>query len=121
MKKIMGSYTEEPNKPQVMATSNAFKIVLPNVNAQKETRPVKVDPVEAPAEKLVKEPVAYDPDSNEGKIMAYLAANESITRQEAQELLEVGQSQAGRILKAMTEKGLVKRRGGSRSTHYEKV
>ncbi len=44
MKKIMGAYAKESNKPQVIATSNAFKIVLPNVNAQKDTRPVTVEP-----------------------------------------------------------------------------
>ncbi len=121
MKKIMGSYAKESNKPQVIATSNAFKIVLPNVNARKETRIAVAESVEGPVEKPVVQPVAYDLDSNEGKIMANLTTNESITRQKAQDLLEVGQAQAGRTLKAMSEDGLVKRHGGSRSTHYEKV
>ncbi len=121
MKKIMGAYALEANKPQVMATSNAFRIVLPNVNARKYAKNAATDPIEEPAEKPAKEPVAYGPDSNEGGVMAYLAANESITRREAQELLKVGQSQAGRILKVMAEKGLIKRHGGSRSTYYEKA
>ena len=42
-----------------------------------------------------------------------------ITRKEAQALLEVSQSTAGRILKAMVDSGQIKQLGGSRTTRYE--
>lgn len=33
MKKIMGAYADTPVQPKVTTTNNAFKIILPNVNA----------------------------------------------------------------------------------------
>ena len=42
-----------------------------------------------------------------------------ITRKEVQALLEVSQSTAGRILKAMVDRGKIKQLGGSRTTRYE--
>ena len=42
-----------------------------------------------------------------------------ITRKEAQALLEVSQSTAGRILKAMVDRGQIEQLGGSRTTRYE--
>lgn len=42
-----------------------------------------------------------------------------ITRKETQALLEVSQSTAGRILKAMVDNGQIKQLGGSRATRYE--
>lgn len=58
-------------------------------------------------------------DSNEEKILQFLMEHPMITRKEAQALLEVSQSTAGRILKAMVDSGQIKQLGGSRTTRYE--
>ncbi len=63
MKKIMGAYADTPVQPKVTTTNNAFKIILPNVNAVPKA---------------------------------------------AQTLLDVSQSTAGRILKAMVDSGQIK-------------
>ena len=110
MRKIMGAYAGAASQPQIMTTSNAFKIVLPNVN---------FTPTEAkrPAATSKKAPVASR--SREDEILRFLAEYPSITRREAQALLGVSQSTAGRILKEMMDKGQIVSHGASRALRYE--
>ena len=96
MKKIMGAYADTPVQPKVTTTNNAFKIILSNVNAVPKA-------AEAPEEAIA--PVA---DSNEEKVLRFLTEHQVITRKEAQTLLDVSQSIAGRILKAMVDSGQIK-------------
>ena len=110
MKKIMGAYADIPVQPKIATTNNAFKIILPNVNATPKT-------VKSPKE--IENAAASVLDSNEGKILQFLMEHPMITRKEAQALLEVSQSTAGRILKAMVDSGQIKQLGGSRTTRYE--
>ncbi len=107
MKKIMGAYADAPVQPKVTTTNNAFKIILPNVNAVPKA-------AEAPEKAIA--PAA---DSNEAKIQRFLTEHQVITRKEAQALLDVSQSTAGRVLKAMVDSGQIKQLGGSRTTWYE--
>lgn len=107
MKKIMGAYADTLVQPKVTTTNNAFKIILPNVNAVPKA-------AEAP-----EEAIASVADSNEEKILRFLTEHQVITRKEAQALLDVSQSTAGRILKAMVDSGQIKQFGGSRTTWYE--
>ena len=110
MKKIMGAYADAPVQPKIATTNNAFKIILPNVNATPKAvkSPKEIENAAAPAL-----------DSNEEKILQFLMEHPMITRKEAQALLEVSQSTAGRILKAMVDNGQIKQLGGSRTTRYE--
>ena len=110
MKKIMGAYADAPVQPQIAATNNAFKIILPNVNAILKATEVS---------KKVDNAAALLSDSNEEKVLQFLKEHSMITRKEAQTLLEVSQSTAGRILKAMVDSGQIKKIGGSRTTRYE--
>lgn len=110
MKKIMGAYADIPVQPKIATTNNAFKIILPNVNATPKT-------VKSPKE--IENAAASVLDSNEEKILQFLMEHPMITRKEAQALLEVSQSTAGRILKAMVDSGQIKQLGGSRTTRYE--
>ena len=110
MKKIMGAYADIPVQPKIATTNNAFKIILPNVNATPKT-------VKSPKE--IENAAASVLDSNEEKILQFLMEHPMITRKEAQALLEVSQSTAGRILKAMVDRGQIKQLGGSRTTRYE--
>ena len=109
MKKIMGAYAAAPVQPKVMTTNNAFKIILPNVNAvsKKAETPYGV------------EKAALSLNSNEEKILRFLTEHQVITRKETQELLDVSQATAGRVLKAMVESGRIKPLGGSRARRYE--
>lgn len=110
MKKIMGAYANALVQPKIKTTNNAFKIILPNVNFTPKAAEVHKD-FEKAADLAL--------DSNEEKVLKFLREHLMITRKETQTLLEVSQSTAGRILKAMVDSGLIKQIGGSRTTRYE--
>lgn len=109
MKKIMGAYADTQVQPKITTTNNAFKIILPNVNAV---------PKAAEAPKEIEKQATLALDSNEEKILRFLTEHRVITRKEAQTLLDVSQSTAGRILKSMVDNGQIKQLGGSRTTRY---
>ena len=110
IRKIMGAYAGAAVKPQIAATSNAFKIVLPNVNFVARA-------AEVPA--TAGEGTSAIPDSRENEILRFLAEHPSITRKEVQTLLGVSQSTAGRLLREMVDKGQIMTLGGSRASRYE--
>lgn len=110
MKKIMGAYANALVQPKIKTTNNAFKIILPNVNFTPKAAEVHKD-FEKTADLAL--------DSNEEKVLQFLREHLMITRKETQTLLEVSQSTAGRILKAMVDSGRIKQIGGSRTTRYE--
>lgn len=109
IKKIIGAYADASVQPQITATNNAFKIVLPNLNFTIKTEDTSNTTEEKTDSTL---------DSNEKKIIQFLAEHQIITRKEAQTLMNVSQSTAGRILKAMVSNGQIVPLGGSRSTRY---
>lgn len=110
MKKIMGAYANALVQPKIKTTNNAFKIILPNVNFTPKAAEVHKD-FEKAADLAL--------DSNEEKVLKFLREHLMISRKETQTLLEVSQSTAGRILKAMVDSGRIKQIGGSRTTRYE--
>lgn len=110
MQKIMDAYVGNPLQPQLRVTNNTFKIILPNVNTMREV-------TEKP--QAIRETAVPFCSSNEEKIMHHLEEKQVITRKEAQELLGVSQSTAGRILKSMIDKGQIVQIGGSRNIRYE--
>lgn len=110
MKKIMGAYANALVQPKIKTTNNAFKIILPNVN---------FTPKAAEVHKDFEKAADLGLDSNEEKVLQFLREHLMITRKETQTLLEVSQSTAGRILKAMVDSGRIKQIGGSRTTRYE--
>lgn len=112
MKKIMGAYAGNSLQPKITTSNNAFKIILPNVNASPK---VIEDPKDSEDEKVT------SLSSNEKRITLYLKGHESISRKEVQTLLDVSQSTAGRVLKNMVDKGQLKQFGGSRNKRYELV
>ena len=110
MKKIMGAYANALVQPKIKTTNNAFKIILPNMNFTPKAAEVHKDFEKAANLAL---------DSNEEKVLQFLREHLMITRKETQTLLDVSQSTAGRILKAMVDSGRIKQIGGSRTTRYE--
>ena len=110
VKKIMKAYESSPAQPRIETTHNAFKITLPNVNAMRESE-------EAPA--AIEGGASPVIGRHEEKIIRFLAEHPTITRLEVQELLGVGQSTAGRILKAMVDDGQIASLGDGRATRYK--
>ena len=110
MKKIMGAYADAQVQPKITTTNNAFKIILPNVN---------VAPKATETPKEIEKQAALASNPSEEKILQFLTEHQVITRKEAQALLNVSQSTAGRVLKAMVDNGQIKQFGGSRTTRYE--
>ena len=109
MKKIMGAYADAQVQPKITTTNNAFKIILPNLNAT---------PKAAETPEGIEKKAAPISNPNEEKILRFLTEHQVITRKEAQALLDVSQSTAGRALKAMVDNGQIKQLGGSRTTRY---
>lgn len=96
--KIMKAYKDCGCKPQLVVTSNAFKVILPNRNAQKSVISESVTPEE--------------------RIIAYIHEHGSITRPEVQSLLQVSQATANRLLKRMLAQDSLRQEGAGRGTRY---
>ena len=112
IKKIMDSYFGKSKQPSIICSNNAFKIVLPNTNAGQIAKEDSVIYSVAPSPAL---------PSAEEQILQVLSRQKEITRKEVQELLEVSQSTAGRILKTMVDRGQIIKLGGSLTTRYRAV
>ena len=100
LQKIMTSYQGSGKEPKILATENAFKIILPNLNAGGGT-----------SDELHLEP-------EERRLMLLLQERGSITRQDAETHLGISQTSAGRLIKQMIEKGLLSKEGKGKATRY---
>lgn len=100
MRKIMESYSGEEQKPLITATSNAFKIVLPNVNNGVPT--LKSNPL----------------NDGESWIMDYVRSHGAIARHDVEKQFGISASTASRLLKNLSEKGLLSQCGKGRNTRY---
>ncbi len=115
MGKIMKAYEGMDEKPAIETTKNAFKIILPNINAKYETGNAFVPKTEtitnsaAGAEKGL---------SNEEKVLEYAWSHGAVTRNDVIELLEVSTSTASRLIRKMVKNNLLKQNGKARSTNY---
>jgi ATP-dependent DNA helicase RecG len=102
--KIMEAYEGTGMKPQIETSDNAFKIILPNMNSVSE-------PLRQAQNKSEK-------DTPETKVIALAKERGFVTRKEVEILLDMGQSSCGRLLKKMTENGLLVQEGKGKKTHY---
>ena len=103
MPKIMKAYVGTGLEPKIEVTNNAFKITLPNRNAVKAT-----------------DSVPNERKSNEEKILDLIAQNGYVVRSDVDQLLDVSQTTASRILKRMVTDGLIYQDGSGRKTKYRK-
>lgn len=103
MPKIMKAYAGTGLEPKIEVTNNAFKITLPNRNTVKTA-----------------DNVSNGHKSNEEKIMDLIAQNGYVVRSNVDELLDVSQTTASRILKRMITEGLIYHDGSGRKTKYKK-
>lgn len=77
IQKIMDSYKDSTNKPQIQSSDNAFKIVLPNRN------------------NILRQSILND---NEKVILELVERNGAIVRKDINEALSLSQTMAGRLL-----------------------
>ena len=104
MPKIMKAYAGAEVKPKIEVSSNAFKITLPNRNttSNKAEMPVGV------------------PKGDEKLILDFIRSNGHIVRSDVDQLLDVSQATANRILKRMVAEGLIYQDGNGRKTKYRR-
>jgi len=98
--KIMDAYEGSGMTPQIKTSDNAFKLILPNRNANRDKT---ADSENSPKEAMV---------------IALARKQGFITRKDVEALLDIGQTSCGRLLKQMAEKGQILRTGRGRSTYY---
>ena len=102
--KIMEAYEGTGMTPQIETSDNAFKIILPNLNAMPE-----------PARQIQ---VNSEKSMPEEKVFAVTKQRGFVTRKEIEILLGMGQSSCGRLLKKMIENGLLIQEGTGKNIHY---
>ena len=98
MRKIMKSYENSGKEPVIETTDNAFKIVLPNRN-----------------EGVVRQEAENE---LEEKVLEAVQKHGAVMRKDVEEASGLGQTAAGRLLKKMSEKGLLIQRGQGKNTSY---
>ncbi len=106
IRKIMKAYEKADQKPVIETTNNAFKITLPNINAQHET------------ENDTKRENAFSLNENEKAVLEFVEKNGSVTRVDVEKQLGVSASTASRLLRHMTEKDTLAQCGKSRNVKY---
>lgn len=100
----MEAYEGTGLTPQIETSDNAFKIILPNLNAMPESaRQIQVNPKKVTPEE---------------KVIALTKQRGFVTRKEIEILLGIGQSSCVRLLKKMIENGLLIQEGKGKNTHY---
>jgi ATP-dependent DNA helicase RecG len=102
--KIMDAYKGTEMTPTIETSDNAFKIVLPNLNARTEQK----EPENA----------GYKSSTAEEKVIALAEKRGFVTRKEVESLLGMSQTTCGRLLKQMTENGQIVQTGRGKSTRY---
>lgn len=116
MGKIMKAYEGMEEKPSIETTKNAFKIILPNINAKYEPENVSVPKTETAANTDAN-PQKILSDQEE-KILEYAQSHGVITRNDVIELLKVSTSTASRVIRKMVKSNLLKQNGKARNTNY---
>lgn len=107
MPRIMKAYESAEVSPKIEVTDNAFKIILPNINYKSQPSSHK--------------PEQQTLTSNEEAVISYLEKKDFITRKYAEQLLGISQSTANRLLKKMSQNGLLKQVGNGKTTKYYSV
>lgn len=101
MRKIMNAYDGSGKIPEIQTTGNAFKIVLPNINAN-------TSPALPP----------NDLKSEEQAILKYIQQTKIFTRKDVEKTFGISQSTAGRLLKKFLNAGYITQEGWGRNTRY---
>ncbi|WP_434310236.1 hypothetical protein [Hominifimenecus sp. rT4P-3] len=100
----------------IETTKNAFKVILPNINAKYETGNDSAFLVESLTNFSAGNGMQLRDE--EEKVLEYARVHGAITRNDVIRLLEVSASTAVRILKKQVKSNLLKQNGKARSTNY---
>lgn len=100
IQKMIDSYKDSKDKPQIESSDNAFKIVLPNRNMR--------------SQKMVF-------SDNEKVILEILEHKDAIIRKDVENVLSISQTMAGRLLKQLVDKKALKAVGSGKKTKYVQV
>ena len=116
IRKIMKAYENVEEKPIIETTKNAFKIILPNINAKYDADIIansvgifSKDFLTANAGKT---------DDSEYTILEFVKNHDEIRRHDVEKLLGVSASTALRILRRMVRNGSLKQHGKARNIKY---
>ena len=101
----MDAYDQHETKPHIEVSSNAFKIVLPNINS-----------IEIRSLGKVVEAI----DEREKRILEVFKEKDSITRKDLETSEGLSQATAGRVLRKMVQKGLLEKAGTGKMLVYRK-
>jgi len=103
--KIMRSYSDCTRKPELHATSNAFKITLPNKNITNKKSDNKKGSLK----------------ESEIKIINMFDKQNEVTRKEIEHSLSISQATAVRLLRKLSEKRIIQAIGEGKNIRYRKV
>ena len=112
LEKITSAYKDVPKKPEISATKNSFKIILPNVNFKSSSHEEvngRVNGANFGAE---------NEDTNEAKVLNYVAEHGSITRPETENLIGMSASTATRLIRSMVNAGQLAEQGNAMKRKY---
>jgi ATP-dependent DNA helicase RecG len=100
MRKIMKAYEGGAHKPIIETTSNAFKIVLPNLNEKhfQENQPQR--------------------RSMEEEVLEFARNKGAVSRKDVEQITELKQTAAGSLLRNLVEQNLLVREGQGKNTEY---
>lgn len=120
IEKIFQAYDGHIKKPSIEVTDNAFKVILPNVNAdpddQREDLQQTAHKSSNEAVITLGQKVAKD---RESAVLTFAAEhNGTVRRSQVEELLDVSTSTAARLLRRMVSRKLLKPRGRAQSIEY---
>lgn len=110
IRRIFKLYENCPIQPVIEVTANAFKIVLPNMNACGAV-------AERVPEAAEKAPVAITPQMK--TVLDYLAEYGEMTDEDLQELLNIKKTRAYLLARQMNENGLIKIIGRGAGKKYK--
>lgn len=116
MEKIMKAYEGMKEKPEIQTTKNAFKIILPNVNAKYTLENSSVWTTKTDTNSIMETEASLS--EAEEKILEYVREHGVITKNDVISILEVSASTASRTLRKMVKNSLLKQNGKARSTNY---
>lgn len=107
--RIMNAYKNFSVQPKIEVSDNAFKITLPNMNASVPKQ-----------QQLTEKHVTAEKDSAKSmqEVINFLSVNKFITRLEVEDLLDVSQATAARLLKKMCDSNLLLVQGSGKNRCY---
>ena len=116
LSKITKAYEGMAEKPIIETTKNAFKIILPNINAKHETKNTSLS--KCILDTTLPYGVEKTVSSEEETILEYAKTHGVITKNDVITLLGVSASTATRVIRKMVNSNLLKRNGNARNTNY---